>query len=41
MQVKDDDNLERNNKTFFVEAVKYSFGEKGYRQTVSLGNEIE
>ena len=39
--LRDDDNLERDNKTFIADAVKYSFGTSGYRQTVTLGDEIK
>ncbi|MCL2133024.1 MAG: hypothetical protein FWH39_01610 [Bacteroidales bacterium] len=35
----DDDNKERDNKRFLVKAVTYSFGEKGYRQEITLGNQ--
>jgi hypothetical protein len=37
---QDEENSERNNKTFIVDAVQYSFGLGGYRQTVTLGVEI-
>ena len=37
----DDDNKERNEKKFIADAVKYGFSEKGYRQTVTLGDEIK
>jgi hypothetical protein len=37
----DDDNEERNNKKFIADAVKYSFGLNGYRQTITLGDEIK
>jgi hypothetical protein len=38
---RDDINKERDNKVFVIEAVKYSFGIGGYRQTVTLGDEIK
>jgi len=37
----DDDNKERNNKKFIADAVEYNFGMGGYRQTVTLGDEIK
>jgi len=37
----DDDNPERDNKEFIADAVKYSFSEKGYRQIITLGDEIK
>lgn len=35
----DDKNQERNNKRFLAKAVNYSFGQNGYRQTITLGRE--
>lgn len=32
---------ERNNKTFVVDSVTYSFGQNGYRQKISIGSEIK
>ena len=37
----DDENTERDNKRFIADAVKYSFGLSGYRQTVTLGDQIK
>jgi hypothetical protein len=39
--LNDDKNIERDNKKFIADAVVYSFGLGGYRQTVTLGDEIK
>lgn len=36
----DNDNAELNDKRFLAESVNYSFGQSGYRQNITLGNEI-
>ncbi|MDR2824272.1 MAG: hypothetical protein LBB41_03625 [Prevotellaceae bacterium] len=41
VKIFDEINTDINGKTFNVEAVKYSFGTSGYRQTITLGNEIK
>lgn len=38
---KDEMYSERNDKKFFVEGVTYTFGKGGYRQKITLGNEIK
>ena len=40
IMLKDADRAERNGKRFVAEAVDYSFGTSGYRQTITLGNEL-
>ena len=37
----DGENKERNKKKFIVDAVKYNFGLQGYRQTITLGDELK
>jgi len=37
----DDENTERDNKKFIADAVEYNFGVSGYRQTVTLGDQIK
>ena len=37
----DDENKERDNKKFIADAVKYNFGLNGYRQIITLGDEIK
>jgi len=37
----DDDNTERDNKRFLAEAVRYTFGQSGYRQEITLGQELK
>ncbi|MDR3226045.1 MAG: hypothetical protein LBT56_00035 [Prevotellaceae bacterium] len=41
VKIIDKINADINNKTFNIEAVKYSFGTSGYRQTITLGNELK
>jgi len=37
----DDENRERDNKKFIADAIEYDFGMGGYRQTITLGDEIK
>jgi hypothetical protein len=39
--IKDADRPELNGKAFFVNAVKYNFGTSGYRQTITLSDQIK
>ena len=41
VELRDMERLERNRKRFVVDAVVYSFGTRGYRQTITLGNYIK
>jgi hypothetical protein len=41
VKIFDEINADVNGKTFNVEAVKYSFGTGGYRQTITLGIEVK
>jgi len=41
VHILDDDNKERHDKKFFVDAVTYTFGQGGYRQKITLGGQIK
>ncbi len=41
VEIRDQDRPELKDKCFVVEAVDYSFGEGGYRQTVTLGDQLK
>lgn len=40
IKLYDEDNKEQDNKKFICEAVRYQFGQSGYRQIITLGGQI-